>query len=96
MKGFAARLRLLPRCMRWAASVWLLVVLLLAVHQWHFWRSPALGVDVFALLPQDARHAAADEAARRLAQQLARQVVVVVGGKTGCRSARRHVSCRIA
>jgi predicted exporter len=81
MKGFAARLRLLPRCMRWAASVWLLVVLLLAVHQWHFWRSPALGVDVFALLPQDARHAAADEAARRLAQQLARQVVVVVGGE---------------
>lgn len=59
--------------------MWLLVVLTLAWHQWHFWQAPRLGADVFALLPQDEQKPAAQLAMKQLTQQAERRVVVMVG-----------------
>lgn len=63
----------------WLPGVWLLVVLALALHQWHFWQAPRLGADVFALLPQDEQMPAAQLAMKQLTQQAERRVVVMVG-----------------
>ena len=43
------------RRLRWqvAAWVWLALCVVVAVHQWTFWRSGHFGTDVMALLPQD-------------------------------------------
>lgn len=63
----------------WLPCMWLLVVLALAWHQWHFWQAPRLGADVFALLPQDEQKPAAQSAMKQLTQQAERRVVVMVG-----------------
>ncbi|MGA0608993.1 MMPL family transporter [Caldimonas sp. KR1-144] len=68
------------RTTSWPALAWLLVVLVIAVHQWHWWRTPdALDTDVMALLPRDggARHA--DRLSQQLAMSAARRLVVLVG-----------------
>jgi predicted exporter len=63
----------------WLAFAWLLVVLALAAHQWHFWHAPKLDTDVFALLPQDEQAPVAQRAMRQLSEQAERRVVVLVG-----------------
>ena len=60
--------------------LWMVCVLALAWHQWTFWRAPRLDADVFALLPQDERVPAAQQAMQQLAQQGERRVVLMVSG----------------
>lgn len=64
---------------RVAAFVWLLCVLLLAAHQWQFWRGGRLQTDVLALLPQSEQAPEAARAGELLAQRVSRQVVVLLG-----------------
>ncbi|WP_092754888.1 MMPL family transporter [Rhodoferax sp. OV413] len=71
----------MPRLWHALALVWLLVVVLVAAHQWHFWRAANLDSDVLTLLPQDEHAPEVSAATRRLAEQTSRQVVVVLGGK---------------
>jgi predicted exporter len=63
---------------RTLALLWLVVVLVIAAHQWKFWQAPALDTDVFALLPQDEQVPAAQLAMKRLAEQGERRVVVAI------------------
>lgn len=65
---------------RWLVWGWALVVALLAVHQWQFWRTPKIDTDVFALLPHDEQSPVAQMAMRQLAEQGERRVVVMLGG----------------
>lgn len=65
---------------RWAAIAWLLVVAVVAVHQWHFWRQGALNTDVMALLPDNEQAPEVSTATRSLVDGLSRQVMVVIGG----------------
>ena len=66
---------------RWqlAAWLWLAVVAAVAVHQWQFWRSGHFATDVMALLPQDERAPEVGRATRQMAEQVTRQVVVMIG-----------------
>ena len=64
---------------RIAAVLWLLVVLAVGVHQWHFWRGPALHTDVLALLPENEHAPEVTLATRQLADRVSRQVVVMLG-----------------
>ena len=61
------------------AGVWLLVVVLIALHQWQFWRSPQVDTNVFSLLPHDAGSPLAEQATRQLAHLSERRVVVLIG-----------------
>jgi predicted exporter len=67
--------------LRWqvAAWVWLAFCAVVAVHQWTFWRSSHFGTDVMALLPQDEQAPEVGQATRQLADQVTRQVVVMIG-----------------
>ena len=69
------------RRLRWqvAAWVWLAVCAVVAVHQWQFWRDDHFGTDVMALLPHDEQAPEVGRAARQLADQVTRQVVVMIG-----------------
>lgn len=67
---------------RGVAGVWLLVVVLIAFHQWQFWRSPLIDTNVFTLLPHDASSPLAEQATRHLAQLSERRVAVLVGAPT--------------
>lgn len=69
----------LTRLERWLALGWLLLVLALVAHQFQFWRASRLDTDVMALLPTSERTATADRVLRRLADGVAREVVVLVG-----------------
>ena len=62
-----------------AAWTWLALCMVVAVHQWTFWRSSHFGTDVMALLPQDEQAPEVGIATRQLADQLTRQVVVMIG-----------------
>ena len=62
-----------------AAVLWLLFVLAVAVHQWHFWRGGRLDADVLALLPTDEQAPELGVATRRLADRASRQIVVLLG-----------------
>lgn len=64
---------------RWLAGGWLLLVALLALHQFSFWRAPRLDTDLLALLPQDERSPELARATQQLSEQAARQVVVLLG-----------------
>lgn len=66
---------------RWRLLAWLwaAVVLLAAVYQVQFWRDARLDTDVMALLPENELAPQVGEAMRRLSDQAARQVVVLVG-----------------
>jgi predicted exporter len=61
------------------ALTWLLVVLAIALHQWHFWHQGRLDTDVLALLPEDEQAPEVAQATRVLAERASRQVVVMVG-----------------
>lgn len=63
----------------WTALLWLLVVAVIAGHQWVFWRAPALNTDVFDLLPQDQQQPLAQQAMAQLAGQGERRIVVMLG-----------------
>ena len=69
------------RRLRWqvAAWVWLALCGVVAVHQWTFWRTSHFGTDVMALLPQDEQSPEVSRATRQLADQVSRQVVVMIG-----------------
>lgn len=69
------------RLWRVAALAWLLVVAVVAVHQWHFWRSGALHTDVMALLPDNEQAPEVGIATRNLVDGLSRQVMVVIGSE---------------
>jgi len=62
-----------------AAWLWLAVCMVVAVHQWSFWRTTHFDTDVMALLPQDEQSPEAGVATRQLAGQVTRQVVVMIG-----------------
>ncbi len=64
---------------RTAPALWLVFVLAVALHQWHFWREERLETDLFALLPADEREAGSERALHGLADAASRQVVVLVG-----------------
>jgi predicted exporter len=84
--GVAMRGGGLTRVERWLAVGWLLLVLALAVHQLQFWRASRLDTDVMALLPTSERTATADRVLRRLADGVAREVVVLVGSPDWART----------
>lgn len=64
---------------RACAVLWLVVLLAVAAHQWHFWRTSNVDTDVLALLPQDERAPEVAQATKQLAEAAARQVVVMIG-----------------
>lgn len=64
---------------RVAAWAWLAFCLVMAVHQFSFWRTTHFDTDVLALLPQDEQSPEVGIATRQLAGQVTRQVVVMIG-----------------
>ena len=64
---------------RCAAVLWLLIVLLVAAHQWRFWQQDGVDTDVLALLPLNEQAPDVVAATQQLATQLSRQLVVVLG-----------------
>lgn len=68
-----------PALYRWLALGWALLVLAVVVHQLQFWRAARLDTDVLALLPQDAQQQAVGAATRKLADDNARQLVLLIG-----------------
>jgi len=67
------------RLWRGAALAWLLVVLAVAGHQWHFWQQNRVDTDVLALLPLNEQAPDVARATQQLSEQLSRQVVVLLG-----------------
>ncbi|MBB5206773.1 MMPL family transporter [Chiayiivirga flava] len=67
-----------PRHARPLAWLWLLLVAAVLAHQWHFWRSGNLQSDVLALLPVDDARPDVAAVGARIADQGARQVVIVL------------------
>ena len=72
----------LAQAWRWLALTWLLAVVAIGVHQWHFWQQSRIDSDVLALLPQDADDRVVADATRRIADASARQMVVLLGAQT--------------
>lgn len=68
------------------AFVWLVLVVVLAVHQFQFWRAARIDTDVMALLPASERTATADRVLRRLADGVSREIVVLVGSPDWART----------
>ena len=73
---------------RWwvAAWLWLVVVIAVGAHQLHFWSQSRLDADVLALLPAQAQDPLLAEAARRIGDAGARQIVVLLGAPDGVRA----------
>lgn len=64
---------------RWLSLAWLLIVAVVAVHQWQFWKHPPIDSDILALLPRDADDHVLADATERIAGASARQMVVMLG-----------------
>ena len=64
----------------WGAAIWLVLVLMLAVHQFNFWSAPRLEGDILALLPGESGDALLGVANQRIADSATRQVVVLLRG----------------
>ncbi|HEY8976817.1 MAG TPA: hypothetical protein VIN75_21565, partial [Burkholderiaceae bacterium] len=62
-----------------AAWLWLACCVVVAAHQFAFWRHAHFDTDVMALLPQDEQAPEVGIATRQLADQATRQVVVMIG-----------------
>ena len=62
-----------------AAWTWLAFCLVVAAHQFTFWRDAHFDTDVMALLPQDEQAPEVGIATRQLTDQVTRQVVVMIG-----------------
>lgn len=70
------------RPVHWLAKIWLVVVLALAGHQAYLWSGHLrLDTDILAMLPQDERNPAVQNATRQLADAAARRVVVLIGAR---------------
>lgn len=67
------------RWWRLAALAWLVVVLVMAAHQWRFWQQDRIDTDVLALLPLNEQAPDVAQATQQLSEQLSRQVVVLLG-----------------
>ncbi len=67
---------------RWLALAWWLTLAAVAWHQWTFWQAPRIDSDVLALLPQEAGDPTVADATRRIAENSARDVVVMLGADT--------------
>lgn len=70
-----------PAGLLWRAAslLWLLLVLAVGAHQWHFWKQGRIDTDVLALLPINERAPDVAQATQQLAEQIQRQVVVLLG-----------------
>jgi predicted exporter len=79
---------------RLLAIGWLLLVIALIAHQVQFWRASRLDTDVMALLPTSERTATADRVLRQLTDGVSREIVVLVGARTGPARARRRSASR--
>lgn len=66
---------------RWLALAWLLVLAAVAWHHWGFWQSPRIDSDVLALLPEEAGDPTVADATRRIAENSARDIVVMLGAQ---------------
>ena len=66
---------------RLAAITWLLCVLAVGWHQWHFWQQGRVDTDVLALLPEDEQAPEVGLATRKLVDGISRQVMLLVGGE---------------
>jgi predicted exporter len=64
---------------RLAALAWLVCVLVVAVHQFQFWRAGRVDTDVLALLPASEQAPEVGRASKLLAEGVSRQVVVLLG-----------------
>ena len=62
-----------------AAWLWLAFCIVVAAHQFTFWRHAQFDTDVMALLPQDEQAPEVGRATRQMADQITRQVVVMIG-----------------
>ncbi len=64
---------------RWLSLAWLLIVAVVAFHQWQFWKHPPIDSDILAMLPRDADDRVLADATERIASASARQMVVLLG-----------------
>ncbi|NMM80851.1 hypothetical protein B2J86_07885 [Acidovorax sp. SRB_14] len=64
---------------RWAAIGWLLFVICVGAHQWRFWQQDRIDTDVLALLPINEQAPDIALVTQQMADQLSRQMVVVLG-----------------
>jgi len=64
---------------RTAALAWLLVLIVVGVHQWQFWQYDGIDTDVMALLPVNEQAPDVAQATEQLVGQMSRQVVVLLG-----------------
>lgn len=71
----------LPLWQRTLAGVWLLAMVFVAWHQWHFWQAPSLDTDIFALLPADRRDPTLDDITHRIAETGERRIVIAIGAQ---------------
>ena len=69
------------RWWRTLALLWLVVLMGVALHQWHFWQQGRVGTDVMALLPQDEHAPDVAQVTGQLSEQFARQLVVMLGAE---------------
>lgn len=67
-----------PRFARPLAWLWLLLVVALLAHQWQFWRGGHIESDVLALLPVDETRPDVAAVGARIADEGARQVVILL------------------
>lgn len=81
---------------RLPALLWLAVVLVVALDQWRFWQAPRLDSDITALLPTEATDPALDEAALRIGEGSARQVLVLLGAPSTAQVRRAEAAYRDA
>ena len=89
---------LLPGRRGWsvAALAWLVFVVIVGVHQWHFWQGNRLDTDVLALLPGDERLPEVAQATRQLVDQASRQIVVMIGAPDDAQAQRAVAAWRAA
>lgn len=69
----------LQKLWAWAAGAWLIVVLVIAAHQWQFWTKASLSTDVLALLPAVEQSPELARASQRLRQGSARELIILIG-----------------
>lgn len=78
----------LRRNWRWAAWVWLALVIALAAHQVQFWSAPKLDSDLLTLLPSEQGDPVLAAAIERISDAATRQIVVVLSGPSWAETSR--------
>lgn len=78
------------------ALAWLVMVLLVGVHQWRFWQEARIDTDVLALLPRAADDVLVADATARIAEASARRIVVLLGAHDTDAALRAQTSFRQA